>query len=300
MNKKIRFSLLIILSMTLGLLYFWQDTAEAGRFGRSRSFGSKPTYQRSAPAPAQSPSSSRTNPGQTIQPTSPGAGISPSPMRRWGGMMGGMLMGGLIGSMLFGGGHGSAGFGLMDMLLLGGGLFLLFRFLRARRMASQSPGSGGAMPFERSPSQTWGNGGFIPSEEAAASAAGQPALPPGFDAEDFLKGAKAMYIRLQTAWDKRDLDDIRQFTSPEVLTEIQRQAQEDPVPGKTELLLINTRIIEAREMDNQMIVSVLYDVMLRENEDEMSKQVRELWHFSQDKGKPEAFWLLEGIQQVEP
>jgi len=83
------------------------------------------------------------------------------------------------------------------------------------------------------------------------------------------------------------------------LAEIKRQAQEDPQPGNTELLLINTRILEVREVGSQEVVSVLYDVMMRENGSEMAKQVREVWHFSRDTGKPEAFWVLEGIQQVE-
>jgi predicted lipid-binding transport protein (Tim44 family) len=39
--------------------------------------------------------------------------------------------------------------------------------------------------------------------------------------------------------------------------------------------------------------------MMRENREEMTKQVRELWHFSRDAGKSGAFWVLEGIQQVE-
>jgi predicted lipid-binding transport protein (Tim44 family) len=82
-----------------------------------------------------------------------------------------------------------------------------------------------------------------------------------------------MYVRLQTAWDKRDLDDIRQFTSAEVFTVIQQQVQEDPAPGKTELLLITPRIIDVRDTDHQTIVAVLFDVMLRENEDVLSKQI---------------------------
>jgi hypothetical protein len=52
-----------------------------------------------------------------------------------------------------------------------------------------------------------------------------------------------IYARLQASWDKRDLDDIRQFTSPEVCTEIEHQAQKDPTPGQTDLLLINPRIL---------------------------------------------------------
>ena len=43
-----------------------------------------------------------------------------------------------------------------------------------------------------------------------------------------MKGAKAVYTRLQNSWDKRDLEDIRHFTSKEVWEEINRQAQEDP------------------------------------------------------------------------
>jgi predicted lipid-binding transport protein (Tim44 family) len=51
-----------------------------------------------------------------------------------GGLLGGMLMGGLIGSLLFGGGfHGPT---LIDLLLIGGGLFLLFRFLRSLQPSS--------------------------------------------------------------------------------------------------------------------------------------------------------------------
>ncbi len=298
MKRKTGMCLLVILSVAVGILYFLNETAEAARMGGGRSFGSKPSYQRSAPAPSPSPTSPQMTPGQTA-PQRPAAGPTPSPMGRWGGMLGGMLMGGLIGSMLFGGGHGWGGPGLMDLLLIGGGLFLLFRFLRARRMAADTPSAGGAMSFDRGPSQGWGTSGYDPSAEAQSAAPEQPVLPPGFDAPEFLKGAKAMYTRMQASWDKRDLDDIRQFTSAETFEEIRSQAQAEPAPGKTELLLINPRIVEVRETDGQTIASVLYDVMMRENRDENAKQVRELWHFSRETGKPSAFWVLEGIQQVE-
>lgn len=94
--------------------------------------------------------------------------------------------------------------------------------------------------------------------------------------------AKVIYARLQASWDKRGLEDTRPFVSPEVLSEIKRQSQEDPGPGKTELLLIHPSILEAREVGAQTIVSVLYDVMMRENGTETAKQVRELWHFGRE------------------
>ncbi|MBI4774745.1 MAG: Tim44 domain-containing protein [Deltaproteobacteria bacterium] len=206
-------------------------------------------------------------------------------------------MGGLIGSLLFGGGF--AGPGLLDLLLVGGALLLVFRFLRTRRLAAASASTGDAMSFERKSAQEWGSASYTPLEEATAAAVRQPVLPSGFDADDFLKGANAIYVRLQNAWDKRDLEDIRSFTSAEVFTEIQQQAQADPETGKTELLLINPRILEVRDIGDQVLVSVLYDVTLRENEERLSKQVRELWHFSRDRFDPKSFWILEGIQQVE-
>ena len=298
MNQKAKIGILVSFSMMAFLLYFWQGVAEAARLGGGKSFGSKPSYQRSAPSTTPSPTSPQVSPSQPAQ-QRPIAGPTPSPMGRWGGMLGGLLMGGLIGSLLFGGGHGFGGPGLFDILLVGGGLFLLYRFLRARRMATASAAPAGSMSFERGPSQSLGETGFNPAVEPTPAAAEQPTFPPGFDAEDFLKGAKAIYTRLQASWDKRDLEDIRQFVSPEVLAEIKLQVQQDPKPGKTELLLINPSILEAREVGPQTIVSVLYDVMMRENGTEMAKQVRELWHFSRGTQKPEAFWLLEGIQQVE-
>ncbi|MFZ7127526.1 MAG: Tim44 domain-containing protein [Desulfobacterales bacterium] len=291
-NMKARCITLALFCIALGGFYFWHEAAEAARFGRGRSFGSRPSYQRSAPAPTQKPASPQAEPRQTVQQK---PGVSPSPMGRWGGMLGGFLMGGLIGSLLFGGGFGT-GPGLLDLVLVGGGLFMLFRFLRSRTMATQSASPGGAMSFEGASGQPWGHLNDTPP---APETVHQSSLPPGFDADEFLKGANAVYARLQNSWDKRDLEDIRQFTSPEVFSEIQAQAKEDPTPGKTEVLLVTPRIIEARDVDHQTIVSVLFDVMLRESDGELPSQVRELWHFSRERNTPGAFWVLEGIQQVE-
>ena len=115
-----------------------------------------------------------------------------------------------------------------------------------------------------------------------------------------MKGAKAVYTRLQNSWDKRDLEDIRQFTSKEVWEEINLQAQEDPKPSKTEILRVNSRLLEVSSANSRTVASVLFDVMMRESKDEhIANEVREIWHFSKDDKDPKSFWVLEGIQQVE-
>lgn len=217
-------------------------------------------------------------------------------------MLGGLLMGGLIGSLLFGGMHSWGGPGLLDIIVFGGILFFLFRFLQARRMATQQAGQT-TFSTGLGSQETWdsANSGYGTVQGKSVSAdAEEVRIPRDFDQEDFMKGAKAVYTRLQSSWDKRDLEDIRYFTSKEVWQEISRQAQEDPKPSKTEILRVNARLLEVASSNSHTVASVLFDVMMRESkEEDMAKEVREIWHFSKDDKDPKSFWVLEGIQQVE-
>jgi predicted lipid-binding transport protein (Tim44 family) len=287
---------LCIFTISIFFLAFLLDgLAEAGRMGGGKSFGSKPSYQRSAPAPTP-----QRDARQTQSQPQQGVGRPGGLFGGFGGMLGGMLMGGLLGSLLFGGMRGWGGPGLLDILIIGGGLFLLFRYLRARRAATQSAGpmafeSGGYQSVEREPvGSPWGGMSAQRDEERA------PKIPAGFDVEEFLKGARAAYNRLQDSWNKRDLEDIRQFTSPEVWEELKRQAKEDPSGGKTEIVLVKSQLLEVNTTGGEAVASVYFDVLMRENPDEeRPKQVRELWHFSKADGVKDSFWRLEGIQQLE-
>ena len=131
----------------------------------------------------------------------------------FGGMLGGMLMGGLLGSLFFGGPFNGISF--IDILLLGGGLFLLTRLLRSRQSAPQaSGGPGNVHDMDRG---AWDHLRSTQHQQAASQADN---FPPGFNAEEFLQGAKAAYTRLQASWDARDMEDLRHCTAPEVFAEI--------------------------------------------------------------------------------
>lgn len=277
-------TLLFISAMVL--LWGIADYADARRAGGGRSFGSRPQYNQSSPTQSRS------------QPSQGQAGQSASTQRRpgllggMGGMLGGLLMGGLIGSLLFGG-HGG-GVGLLDLVIIGGGLFLLLRFLKTRRAATQTAGP---MNFQSASPEVE----YVPSAGGGFGPAGQPAveLPSGFDEAEFMKGARAAYQRVQSSWDKRDMEDLRQFTSREVWEEMNRQAQDDPVPGTTEIIRLNAGLQKVEHMGTHTVVSVLFDVLMREDPNqETASQVQEIWHFSRDESVPGSFWLLEGIQQV--
>lgn len=286
------------------LIFVAVGDADAARLGGGRSFGSKPSMQRSTQAPAQ-------------QQTPPMAAAAPAAaaqkpgllggMGGMGGMLGGLLAGSLLGSLLFGGGFSGGGF--MDILLIGLLLFLgfkLFARFRAGRPATAS-GPDGPMPYASDPhrdqpmqrqndaASLWGAISNKSSVQEAAPAA--PVLPAGFDGEEFLRGAKMAFTRLQMSWDKRDLDDIAQFASDAVMHEIRAQFKDDPTPGTTEILLVNAQLLSVSGEANEQTATVFFDVLLREAPNTDTRQVREVWHFTRP--VEGGSWKLDGIQQVE-
>lgn len=96
------------------------------------------------------------------------------------------------------------------------------------------------------------------------------------------------------------MEAIRHFTSDEVFAEISRQTAADPQPGRTEILLLEAKLLEVRTIGNQTVATVLFDTMLREDgESSHANQVREAWHFSRYETQGKSTWVVEGIQQLE-
>ena len=158
-------------------------------------------------------------------------------------------------------------------------------------------------PMERTDMQqsaandAWG--GLRSQPMASAEAVNGPTLPAGFDAEEFLRGAKMAYTRLQKAWDSRDLNDIAQFASPAVMEAVREQLQAEPTPTTTELLLVNAQLLEVtQEPGGVERAQVYFDVLMREDpKQETPSSVREIWHFMRENAQ--SMWRLDGIQQVD-
>lgn len=294
-------AILTMLIMLGGALYALPDTADAARLGGGRSFGSRPSMSQ----PAQAPSAMQRQSTQQRQQ----AAQAQQPQRKgflggMGGLLGGLLAGSLIGSLLFGGGF--SGGGIMDILLLGILLFVgLKLFARARSKAQPAPAGAGNAPM----------GGMEPPLQRNDTAASgwdtlsgqnnaynsQPEvvipMPADFDAEEFLRGAKMAYNRLQAAWDSRDLNDIAQFASPAVMDAVRQQLAEETEPSKTEILLVNAQLLSVVNEDKEQRAQVYFDVLMRERPDQPTpSNVREIWHFVRELDG--GTWKLDGIQQV--
>lgn len=309
MQIKAFLSILVLLCCSLMLTL--TDDALAARLGGGSSFGSKPFMSTPAPAPRpQQPAfQSKPNPSQPQAQQAP-AGRPGGLFGGMGGLMGGLLAGTLIGSLL--GGHGFAGGGFMDILLFGLVIFVglkLFAAFRGSQRPAQATAGADApqnaqeahpqagMMREDNASNGWdalrGQG------SAQADAPGpQIPMPPGFDADEFLRGAKMAYTRLQAAWDKRDMNDIAQFTTEAVQKSVGEQMAADPKPSTTEILLVNAQLLGVTNEGAEQYAQVFFDVLLRETPaQETPSSAREVWHFMRP--ATGGNWKLDGIQQVD-
>ncbi|MFP4315900.1 MAG: Tim44 domain-containing protein [Desulfovibrionales bacterium] len=286
----------LLLFVTIMFLTPFVDDADAKRFGGGRSFGSKSTYSKPASKPSSTEQQTMTQrDGVTQQNAAQARPGGPAARPGFGGMLGGLLMGGLIGSMLFGGGFG--GINLIDILLIGGGLFLLTKVLRSRRAAvepvPQSAGGGPARSDAWAHLQGTGSGPQATNSQSSS-------VPEGFDQDDFLEGAKAMYNRMQQSWAERDLDDIAGFVTPELMGEVRRQAEEDDDRHPAGVLLVKARLLEVRQEEGRSVASVYFDVLMHEDPTrQQPSQVQEIWHFIRNESVPGDSWRLDGIQQLE-
>lgn len=286
--------------LTLVLLLFaGVEQAPAKRLGGGGSIGNRQSFSTSTmPRPSMGAPSGGFGSPQAGAPNSGGGFFSRPGL---GGMFGGLLVGGLLGSMLFGGGHGVGGPGLLDMLLIGGGLFLLFRFLRARSTAtaggpamSRTAESGPLGQARQAAAGGWSNLGAAQARPAGSD------VPPGFDAGDFLAGAKTLFARLQRSWSSRDLADIEAFATPAFMADVRAQAAADPTPTPTDVLLVDAKLLEVRRQGGTAIASAYFDTLLREDpRAERPEQVREVWHFVRREDVPGDAWKLDAIQQLD-
>jgi predicted lipid-binding transport protein (Tim44 family) len=296
--------------------------------GGGRSFGrqSSSVRQMRAPAPAPAPAPYQ-QPGYQRPAPAP---MAPQqiPQRRpsmWKGVLGGALLGLGLGALFshFGiGGAMASGLSsiLMILLLVFAVMFIVRMFRRKSTPANpqfsgfnQNPVPAAATPEIGSglnqgwqPNAYQGNaqGGYnVGAPDANVSLNKQNAhqqwgVPADFDTEAFLRHAKASFIRMQAAWDRGDLADLREFTAPEVFAELQLQIQErGGNQDYTEVVSIDAQLLGIETTERDYLASVQFNGMIRNAPGAQAEPYVEVWNLS----KPLAGnggWVLAGIQQI--
>lgn len=298
---------LIAAVMTGGLLL--PDTAEAKRFGGGKSVGKQYSTPRQATPPSQAGQNAagqrQAAPGQAAAQTATKSGAS-----RWLGPLAGLAAGGLLASMFFG--DGFEGFQIMDFLMIAAlvfGGFMLFKMFRNRAVGGPAvagagvrggiPNSGGSNPFGGMAGGARSAAGAAAATPANAGAASSEA-PAWFDDAGFVDGAKTHFVRLQAAWDQSDFRDIREYTAPQLFAEIKREREAlGDAPNYTEVVTLNAELLSVQRDGDQVIASVRFSGLIREEESGTAKPLDEIWHVAHDWNSPDGDWLISGIQQAD-
>ena len=315
---------IVIAFLSLGML---ATEIEARPLGGKRSIGMKrDPVQQNTVTPA---APSQGVPAKSAAPATPVPAAAAPGMSRWLGPLAGLAAGGLLASLFMG--HGFGGIKMFDILLLAGlafGGFMIWRMMMAKKLAASGPATGqathyaGAPAYATNPAQAAsspfpGGGSTRPvtpeigsglaggnaSPAAIESATVAPRIPADFEVEPFLRQGRVAFIRLQAANDARDLNDIRDFTTPEMYAELAMQIQErGNVAQRTEIVNMDTRLLEVvtegEGRARRMIASVRFTGQFRDGAEAPLESLDEVWHVTKQLDDPQSTWLLAGIQQV--
>lgn len=283
--------------------------AEAKRMGGGGSFG-RQSQGLSRQTPAQPAQNQMTNPSsQQRQAAAPGAQTPPKPASPWRNILGGALLGLGLGALLSHLGIGGALASMISTILMIGLLALaamfIYRMFRRKhpdahaRHAYAGGYSNGAAADVRTPEI----GSHVGAQPAAFQADMQTGgsvsdIPADFDVPGFLRNAKTYFIRLQAAWDRADVNDIREFTTPEMFGELRLQLQERGAsPNHTDVVSLDADLLRLETVGKDYIASVRFSGMIKEAENAPVEPFTEVWNLS----KPvsgQGGWLLAGIQQL--
>ena len=270
--------------------------ADARRFGGARSSGisrDSSIMRRdaaSASSPARPAAPSQAAPPAGVTPPAPASGMS-----RWLGPIAGLAAGIGIASLFSHFGMGGGMGNLFMLIALAIGAVYLVRWLMSKRPsnAMQYAGAGNSASLPLEPAT-------MPAYPSAGVSTTIPAsnVPADFDVSGFLRQAKLNFVRLQAANDRGDMDDIRQFTSPEMFAEVQLDYQDrGRKTQQTDVIELNADLLDVTNEATRQIASVRFHGTLREETTAAPEAFNEVWHLSKSIDGVHN-WMVVGIQQV--
>ena len=295
-----KFFSMLALVFALSLSIVAGDAEAAKRLGGGKSSGlqrQSNTLSQPAATPAQTPAMA------AKQSAAPAAAAAQPTKRSWMGPLAGLAAGlglaALASHLGFGGELASM---LLMGLLVAAVMVAISFFLRRRGSAAAQPmqyAAAGMSPAPEAAVQQYG--ASTPVAGCAAPPSGTVHggnIPADFDAESFVRNAKINFLRLQAANDAGNLDDIREFTSPEMFAEIKlAMADRGAARQEVDVVALDATLLDVAEEANRYVVSVRFTGQIREDKAPVAEPFDEIWHLT----KPingQGGWVIAGIQQA--
>lgn len=292
------FLALLAVVFTLGLSTVALDAEAAKRMGAGKSIGT----QRQATA--------NKAPAATTPPTAASPAAA-APSRSWMGPVAGLAAGLGLAALASHLGFGDELASMLMFGLLAAAVMVAIGFvMRKRAPAQQGTARAGGMqytPAGASPAgqptpayemtMPAGSGTAIGAALGAGATNGKR-IAADFDVAGFERHAKVNFIRLQAAHDAGNLDDIREFTTPEMFAELKLElAERGQATQKHDVVSINAEVTEVDEDTQRYLVSVRFIGVIRDNSGEPDESFDEVWHLMKSR-QGGTGWTLSGIQQM--
>ena len=304
--------------------------ATARPMGGKRSFGRQSQQVRQMPAPAPAPAAPINRQAATPPAAPAAAGAAGAAGARaatqkpsmWKGLLGGALLGLGLGALFshlgIGGAMASFLSGLLMFALLALAVVFIVRMFRRKDTPANAqfksgfgqPVPAGGTPaigsgLDNQPSAFQGSASGVSLNKPGSALAGAGAaqhiqwgVPGDFDSEAFLRHAKSSFIRMQAAWDKGDVADLREFTTPEVFAELKMQIAERGANADfTDVVSIDAQLLGIETTASDYLASVQFNGMIRTAQNAPAEPFAEVWNME----KPlsgNTGWVLAGIQQL--
>jgi len=304
----------VALFAMLFMLFAGMQAAEAKRFGGGKSFGfQKQMAPKKPAAPKQTqspPNASQASGGAKT------SGAKASGASKWMGPLAGLAAGGLLAAMLFG--DGFEDFAIMDFLLIALVLFVLFKLFTRRKAQTQQNYAGHGFPKENTRSEAKqdthqhrasvapshppydaNQSGSLIGSAVSQDAIKVPEQPSWFDEAGFIENAKLHFVQVQKAWDDSNVNEIREYCSPELFAAIGAEMS-GMKPGENVTVVedLDAEVAEMAIDGDYFIVSVRFSGFIQESVTEDAHAFKEIWHIrrlASDSGD----WQIAGIQQIQ-
>jgi predicted lipid-binding transport protein (Tim44 family) len=294
--------------------------ADAKRLGGGRPAGMQRATPDKPAQPAQTPATPAATPNNPAAPTNAAApatggaaAAAAAPKRSWMGPIAGLAAGLGLAALFshLGWGEGLANFVMLALLAIVAVVAIRWVMRRfaggnaraATPFAMAGAGAHGTAQAPQTHTLRTAPGAEpqpAPQIAAPAGAALQAAptnLPADFDAAAFERIAKMIFIRLQTANDKSDVNDLRAFTTPELFSSLRLDLQDrGHAAQQTDVVTLNAELLDFAQEQERQIVSVRFHGLIREEANNGAAPFDEVWHLVRPASGNAGSWAIAGIQ----
>ena len=122
-------------------------------------------------------------------------------------------------------------------------------------------------------------------------------LPVDLDRIELLGAAKHRFVELQAAWDVRDLERLRAWTTPEMLDELLVEARGAEGFARTEVLSLYADLLGFDRVGGVYLASIEFSGTVRESAGRGAASFREIWMLMRPIGAAEE-WRLARQQTL--